>query len=93
MATIILRLTEVKRRTGFSRSTIHLRMGEGKFPVSISLGGRAIGWVEAEVDEWISRRIRREPQLFKFGGRCSDMAPLCAESAPWHDWIREEMRP
>lgn len=66
MTTIIPRLSEVKRRTGLSRSTIYLRMGEGMFPASVSLGGRAIGWVAAEVDEWISRCIdeSRRPSMF-----------------------------
>ena len=53
----ILRLPEVKARTGLSRSTIYLRMSEGTFPQSISLGPRNVGWVASEIDEWISDRI------------------------------------
>ena len=57
MATTILRLPTVKARTGLSRSTIYLRVVEGRFPAPISLGGRAVGWIEAEVNDWLANRI------------------------------------
>ena len=57
MANTILRLPTVKARTGLSRSTIYLRISEGKFPTPISLGGRAVGWIEAEVNEWLDQQI------------------------------------
>lgn len=57
MVTTILRLPTVKARTGLSRSTIYLRIAEGSFPASVSLGGRAVGWIEAEVNDWLARRI------------------------------------
>lgn len=52
-----LRLPEVLARTGLSRSTIYVRLDEGRFPRPVSLGGRAVGWIESEVDEWIRERI------------------------------------
>ena len=52
-----LRLPEVLARTGLSRSTIYVRLDQGRFPRPVSLGGRAVGWIEAEVDEWIRERI------------------------------------
>ena len=57
MVTTILRLPTVKARTGLSRSTIYLRVAEGSFPAPVSLGGRAVGWIEAEVNDWLIRRI------------------------------------
>jgi prophage regulatory protein len=53
----ILRLPDVKAATGLSRSTIYLRIAEGTFPRPISLGGRAVGWLQAEIDDWMTRRI------------------------------------
>ncbi|MDX2169910.1 MAG: AlpA family transcriptional regulator [Deltaproteobacteria bacterium] len=53
----ILRLPAVKATTGLSRSTIYLRIAQGTFPRSISLGGRAVGWLEAEIQEWLQRRV------------------------------------
>ena len=44
-------------RTGLSRSKIYVRLDEGRFPQPVSLGGRAVGWVESEVDEWMRERI------------------------------------
>ncbi len=57
MTNFILRLPTVKQRTGLSRSTIYLRISHGEFPAPISLGGRSVGWVESEVDDWIARQI------------------------------------
>ena len=53
----ILRLPAVKARTGLSRSTIYQRIVEGTFPKAVSLGGRAVGWVEAEIQEWLQGQI------------------------------------
>ncbi|OLQ92645.1 AlpA family transcriptional regulator [Vibrio panuliri] len=53
----IIRLPEVIRRTGLSRSTIYLHMSKGVFPKSVSLGERAIGWAETDVEQWLDERI------------------------------------
>ena len=63
MATIILRLPTVKARTGLSRSTIYLRISEGRFPKPVSLGGRAVGWIEAEINDWLDHQIESSRQL------------------------------
>ena len=55
--TRFLRRPEVTARTGLSRSTIYRRLAGGSFPKPLSLGARAVGWIEAEVDEWIRERI------------------------------------
>ena len=34
------------------------RLNQGRFPRPVALGVRAVGWIEAEVDEWIRGRIR-----------------------------------
>lgn len=54
----ILRRKQVELRTGLSRSTIYARIAEGLFPRPIDLGGgRAVGWIEAEIDDWVRSRI------------------------------------
>ena len=55
--TRIVRLPEVVARTGLSRSTIYVRLADGAFPKPVQLGARAVGWIEAEVDEWIRQQI------------------------------------
>ena len=57
MAYSILRLPEVIARTGLSRSTIYLRMKHKAFPPQISLGGRAVGWLDEDIDGWLQDRI------------------------------------
>ena len=59
VATAILRLSTVTSRTGLARSTIYLRVAEGTFPKPIPLGGRAVGWIEAEVEDWLNEQISR----------------------------------
>ena len=53
----ILRLDNVKSKTGLSRSTIYRLMDEGHFPHQINLGFRAVGWLESEVDKWLDEKI------------------------------------
>ena len=55
--TRFLRRPEVTARTGLARSTIQVRLAEGCFPRPVSLGSCAVGWIEAEVDEWMRERI------------------------------------
>ncbi|MGH8128409.1 MAG: helix-turn-helix transcriptional regulator [Gammaproteobacteria bacterium] len=58
MSNAILRLPTVEARTGLSRSSIYLRMAENRFPKSVKLGNRAVGWSDAEISEWIEQRIK-----------------------------------
>lgn len=62
--TTLIRLPVVKHRTGLSRSSIYKRVREGTFPRPVSLGGRAVAWLEQEVASWIAARVaesRRAP--------------------------------
>ena len=63
MANTILRLPAVKTRTGLSRSTIYLRVSEGTFPRPVSLGARAVGWLESEIEAWLSALVQRSRKL------------------------------
>lgn len=58
MSIRFIRLPEVKRRTGLSRATIYLRISQGNFPRQIPLGDIAVGWIEAEIDQWCEERVR-----------------------------------
>ena len=57
MSNTLIRLTEVQRRTGYSKAWIYRLMGQGKFPASVKIGSRAIAFVESGIDEWINQRI------------------------------------
>jgi len=54
----ILRRAEVEAKTGFKRAHIYNLMKEGKFPKALRLGIRAVGWDSAEIDSWITERIK-----------------------------------
>lgn len=53
----ILRLPEVVRVTGISRSSVYLKIQQGAFPPPIKLGARSVGWIEEEIQDWIDERI------------------------------------
>jgi prophage regulatory protein len=55
----ILRRKQVEARTGLSKSTIYQRVTDGTFPRPISLGARAVGWVESEISDWVSSKIKQ----------------------------------
>jgi prophage regulatory protein len=54
----IIRLPLVKQRTGLSRSTIYSLIKGGQFKPPISLGARAVGWLDSDVSEFIEERIK-----------------------------------
>lgn len=58
----ILRINRVKARTGLARSTIYERIKEGDFPAQVSLGPRAVGWLESDIEAWIVRQVERSRQ-------------------------------
>lgn len=57
MCNKIIRLSGVKNMVGLSRSTVYSLIAAGKFPKSISLGERSVGWLESDIQAWIDSRI------------------------------------
>ena len=56
MAERMLRTGEVMARTGLGRTTLWRLERDGGFPRRRQLVGNVVGWIEAEVDEWIAAR-------------------------------------
>lgn len=54
----ILRMRDICQKMGLSPSTVHDLVSRGIFikPFTLIPGGRAVGWLEAEVDQWIFER-------------------------------------
>ena len=54
----ILRMQDLPERIGFRPSTIYELIAKGKFPRPFKLmpGGRAAGWLESTIDDWIASR-------------------------------------
>ena len=61
----IIRLPQVKARTGLSRTTIYALIKSGQFPSPVSLGARAIGWRSDAVNTWITTRCPSRGQTGK----------------------------
>lgn len=62
----VLRLAEVRDKTGLARSTLYKYIDAGTFPRPIFLGGRAVGWIDSEIHAWlqekqVERDMRHEP--------------------------------
>ncbi|MFE8072008.1 AlpA family transcriptional regulator [Marinobacteraceae bacterium S3BR75-40.1] len=57
----VLRLAEVQDKTGLARSTLCKYVDAGTFPRPIYLGGRAVGWIDSEVHEWLlEKQVERD---------------------------------
>jgi prophage regulatory protein len=55
----LIRIGAVMEMTGLSRSRIYQLVHSGRFPASVSLGGRSVAWVESEIQEWVREVIGR----------------------------------
>lgn len=53
----VLKLNAVMEKTGLGRTKVYELQAAGKFPRSISLDSRSVGWLESEVEEWIQERL------------------------------------
>lgn len=62
MSNTLIRLPNVIKRAGISRSTIYNLIKEGSFPSPIRLGGRSIAFIESEIDDWIDSKIKESRQ-------------------------------
>ena len=54
---VLWRRKHVQAVTGFSRSTIYLRITQGLLPTPVALGARAVGWPQAEIEAINRARI------------------------------------
>ena len=55
----LIRLAEVKYRTGLSTTTIYRRIRAGTFPKSYRIGASIVAWSEVEVEAWIKSALTR----------------------------------
>lgn len=50
----LVRIDEVKRRTGMSKATIYRRILEGRFPKQIPMKGNIAAWRESDIADWLA---------------------------------------
>lgn len=49
----MIRLKEVLRITGLSRSTVYNYMSDGVFPAQVKIGYRSVAWREVDIQQWL----------------------------------------
>jgi prophage regulatory protein len=54
----LIRLREVERLTGLSKSSVYRLEATRNFPARVKLSVRASAWREIEVREWMDSRLR-----------------------------------
>jgi prophage regulatory protein len=52
-----LKISAVCERTSLARSTIYKFMSNGMFPKQKKVGGKAVVWLESEIDDWMNCQI------------------------------------
>jgi prophage regulatory protein len=55
--TRLIRLNEVMRLTGLSRSSIYAQIANNLFPRQVKLGQRCVAWTEGDIQVWIEEKI------------------------------------
>lgn len=59
----LLKMPEVRAKTGLSRSHLYALAQNGEFPKPIKLSERSSAWVESEVQDWIDTRIAQRDEV------------------------------
>jgi prophage regulatory protein len=54
---MFLKLKDVQKITGLSRSSIYAYIDKGLFPIQVKLGQRSVAWINEEVTAWVESRI------------------------------------
>lgn len=67
----LIRLPEVIRLTGLSRSMIYQLASTQHFPRPVKLGNRVSAWLVREVTEWIGHKVAQTRQVASPSVRCS----------------------
>lgn len=51
----LLRIADVRRRTGLSTATVYRREAAGTFPRKVKLGEKAVAWYESDIGEFVAK--------------------------------------
>jgi prophage regulatory protein len=57
-STKLLRITDVSNKTTLAKSTIWLKMSQGKFPKPTKLSDSINVWRESDIDAWINQHFQ-----------------------------------
>ena len=62
---VILRRKQVELRTGLRRSNLYDKISKGAFPAPISLGARAVGWLESDINNWLNDCVTKSKNVVR----------------------------
>lgn len=64
----VVRMDAARTKTGLCASTIYDLISRGVFPKPFRLvpGGRAVGWFESDLDDWLAKRKLASEEQSKF---------------------------
>ena len=92
MSTNVLRIDDVSRKCGISKSMIWAKLNpknrrhDADFPQPFTLGDKAIGWLESEIDTWIEHRAAQR-------GTPNSHATLCQAKKDKPDHAQRQTNP
>ncbi len=60
----LIKLPEVLKMSGLSRTALYKRVREQQFPAPVKLSERSVAWLQSEVNAWIEAKVQgREARL------------------------------
>ena len=77
----VIRLPDVMQLTGLGATTIWRRERDGVFPPRFPLGGRAVGWLYADVMAWLEKLATQGAQ------KCAIQKNTAQRSCGGVDWL------
>jgi prophage regulatory protein len=59
----VLRLAQVIDMTGLGKTKIYELQATGSFPMRVQITAHSVGWIEEEVQTWLTRRVAASTSL------------------------------
>lgn len=80
----VIRMAELLRQTGISKTELYSKIKEGTFVPSIQLGARSVGWIESEVNTNLA--------VMSVGSSNEEIRELVVQLVKQRSVILEEMK-
>lgn len=61
----VLRLAKVMEITGLSRSSIYGEMAKRRFPQSVHITAKSVGWLLSDIQEYLAAKVAQSRNLTK----------------------------
>lgn len=54
----LIRLSEVLKMSGLSRTALYKRIRAREFPAPVKLSERSVAWLQSEVNAWVDAKVQ-----------------------------------